>query len=521
MKKILLTICICALTLAVLAIPVCAAKEITVMLDNEKISFDVAPQIMDDRTMVPIRAIYEALGATVSWNASTRTATAVIDDYVVKCTVGSKTLTVNGKEHQMDTSPVIVNDRTLMPARFAAEAFGAEVSWNASTRTAYITSAYNRKFPVSTACTTDHSFNAIGYCTKCGSRSNHTMVDVTDYTCYIGSGGAEKRTIPFALEKVHGYYKAGDEVKVIAHIKNFYGGLWFMVEKDGARSLVYWGDIADCSFLTSLTPSYSYDGELQYETEIRNNLGSSHVHALGANSRNYQTYNLGGKYTRLTGAYVMNYDEKDYNSNTPLYIYGDDKLLYEADMQGEMLPIAFSVDITGVKTLKIEIRDGYTGPHTYLADCRLWSIPTSDKTNTYTITSKLTKEVPASTWLKDFEPFFVYYGSGFAYEVSAKDNLGGTHSYAFGAKERNYHSYFLNGNYSKIKGTLFMDYEDKDYNHRTLFYIYGDGELLYSEDIQGGENPIDFSVDISGVKILRIEMNDGYTGPHAYIHTIL
>ena len=62
-----------------------------------------------------------------------------------------------------------------------------------------------------------------------------------------------------------------------------------------------------------------------------------------------------------------------------------------------------------------------------------------------------------------------------------------------------------------------MDYEDKDYNHRTLFYIYGDGELLYSEDIQGGENPIDFSVDISGVKILRIEMNDGYTGPHAYI----
>ncbi|MBO7318976.1 MAG: NPCBM/NEW2 domain-containing protein [Clostridia bacterium] len=516
MKRILLTALICILTLVMFAIPVCAANDITVMLDNNKISFDVKPQIIDNRTMVPIRAIFEELGATVSWNESTRTATAVIDDYVVKCTVGSKILTVNGVNHQMDTSPVIISNRTLMPARFAAEAFGAEVKWNASTRTAYITSAYNRTFSTGTPCTSNHSFNSLGYCTKCGSRSNHTMIDVTDYIVYIGAGGAEKRTIPFALEKVHGYYNAGDEVRVIAHVKNFYGGLWYMVAKDGSRSLVYSGDVANSSFLNSLTPTYAYDGEFKYEAEINDNLKNGHLHAMGVNSRNYQTYNLGGKYTRLTGSYFMSYDEKDFNtSNTPLYIYGDDKLIYEADMQGEMFPIIFSVDVTGVKTLKIEIRDGYTGPHTFFGDCRLWSMPTNDSTGTYTITSKLTTDVP-DRWLKDVEPYFCYYASGLDYEVSRTDNYGNSHKYAFGATERNYNSYFVNGNYSKLTGVLFMDAEDRDYNHTTSFKVYGDDKLLYSASIKGGDAPINVSVDISGVKSLRVEMHDGYTGPHAY-----
>lgn len=517
MKKLFYAAIVLVLAFVMLAFPVGAAKDISVLLDNQKISFDVAPQIIDNRTMVPIRAIFEKLGADVYWDSSTSTATAIIDDYVVKCKVGSKTLTVNGKNHQMDTSPIIIGGRTLMPARFAAEAFGGEVKWDGNTRTAYITSACNRTFPTSTPCTSAHSYNSLGYCTKCGTRSNHNMTDVADYTAYIGVSRAEKRNIPFALEKVQGYYKLGDEVKVIAHIENFYGGIWCMVEKDNARSLVYSGDLANCTYLKDLTPTYSYDGEFKYKAQVNDNLGMGHAYAMGAKSRNYQTYNLGGKYTRLTGSYFMSYDGRDFNvSNTPLYIYGDDKLIYEADMQGEMLPISFSVDVTGVKTLKIEIRGSSAGPHTYFADCRLWTVKTSDKTSTYTITSRLTTNVPATTKLSDFKPFFAYYADGLRYELSVKDNYGTTHSNAYGATERNYNSYFINRNYSKLEGTLFMDYDSKDYNHRTLFYIYGDDKLLYSEDIQGGDAPIKVSVDISGVTVLRIEFNDGYTGPHAY-----
>ncbi|MBR5011014.1 MAG: copper amine oxidase N-terminal domain-containing protein [Clostridia bacterium] len=117
-----------------------AADDITVVLDGETVEFDVAPQIINGRTMVPIRAVFEALGATLDWNATTRTATATIDDYVVKCTIDSKILTVCGESVAMDTAPVIIGGRTLMPLRFAAEAFGCNVGWAAPINTAYIIS---------------------------------------------------------------------------------------------------------------------------------------------------------------------------------------------------------------------------------------------------------------------------------------------------------------------------------------------------------------------------------------------
>ena len=113
---------------------------ITVVLDGEKVSFDVPPQIIDGRTMVPIRAIFEALGAEVEWNDKTKTVTATIDDYVVECTINSKVMTVCGEKTEMDVSPVIVDGRTLMPARFAAEAFGCRVGWADPIKTAFITS---------------------------------------------------------------------------------------------------------------------------------------------------------------------------------------------------------------------------------------------------------------------------------------------------------------------------------------------------------------------------------------------
>lgn len=121
------------------ALPICAADDIQVVLDGTQLAFDVPPQIVKGRTMVPIRAIFEALGAEVEWDAKTRTVTATIDDYTVQCTIDSKTMTVCGEKVQMDVAPVIVDGRTLMPARFAAEAFDCMVLWVGSIRTAFIT----------------------------------------------------------------------------------------------------------------------------------------------------------------------------------------------------------------------------------------------------------------------------------------------------------------------------------------------------------------------------------------------
>ena len=140
MKRILVVLTVLALTVSLLTFSVGAADKITVVLNGEELLFDVPPQIISGRTMVPIRAVFEALGAELEWNSATRTATATVDDYVVKCTIDSKILTVCGESIEMDVAPVIVDGRTLMPLRYAAEAFGCNVSWYAALRTAVISS---------------------------------------------------------------------------------------------------------------------------------------------------------------------------------------------------------------------------------------------------------------------------------------------------------------------------------------------------------------------------------------------
>jgi hypothetical protein len=99
---------------------------------------DVAPYIKNDRTYVPMRYMGETLGAEVVWDDAARTVTLTKDDTTVVFTIGSTTYTVNGEAKTADVAPEITNDRTMLPARFVAEAFGAVVGWDASTQTVLI-----------------------------------------------------------------------------------------------------------------------------------------------------------------------------------------------------------------------------------------------------------------------------------------------------------------------------------------------------------------------------------------------
>jgi len=117
-----------------------AASQISVVLDGRTLQFDVHPTIIDGRTMVPMRVIFEELGATVEWDGTTRTVTATSSGLIVRTTVGSRVIDVNGNRITMDVAPVIVDGRTLVPVRFVSEAFGAEVGWDAATRTVLVTS---------------------------------------------------------------------------------------------------------------------------------------------------------------------------------------------------------------------------------------------------------------------------------------------------------------------------------------------------------------------------------------------
>lgn len=99
---------------------------------------DVAPIIVKDRTMLPARFVAENLGAKVEWNAEKRQATITGNGVTIVLTIDSKTATVNGKAVTLDSPAFIRNDRTYTPVRFIAEALGAQVEWNATTRQAVI-----------------------------------------------------------------------------------------------------------------------------------------------------------------------------------------------------------------------------------------------------------------------------------------------------------------------------------------------------------------------------------------------
>jgi hypothetical protein len=143
-KKIIFTICIILSTLILVPpFPAGAGNEqgkITVSIDGLPVTFDVEPVIQNGRTMVPFRAVVEALNARVEWEGTTQTITAAKEDTLIRLQIGSESAYRNGNAMPLDAPPVILNGRTLIPLRFFAEAFGCNVGWNSSTHTVDIIS---------------------------------------------------------------------------------------------------------------------------------------------------------------------------------------------------------------------------------------------------------------------------------------------------------------------------------------------------------------------------------------------
>ena len=144
MKKVLSVLMITIMLFLTMMFPVSADHgEISVYLDAAKIEFDVKPQIINGRTMVPIRAIFEKMGAVVEWDGNTSSAICTKGDTVVKMTVNSMDMYINNQLTKMDISPVVIDGRTLAPARYVAEAFGADVQWDQNNNAVIITSSKN------------------------------------------------------------------------------------------------------------------------------------------------------------------------------------------------------------------------------------------------------------------------------------------------------------------------------------------------------------------------------------------
>ncbi|MBN2222106.1 MAG: copper amine oxidase N-terminal domain-containing protein, partial [Vallitaleaceae bacterium] len=93
-----------------------------------------SPVIRNGRTIVPIRAIVEALGGTIAWESTTKTITISAQGNIVVMQIGSLSYSVNGSSYQMETAPVIINSRTMIPLRAATESLHCDLEWDPNLR---------------------------------------------------------------------------------------------------------------------------------------------------------------------------------------------------------------------------------------------------------------------------------------------------------------------------------------------------------------------------------------------------
>ncbi|HIW57741.1 MAG TPA: copper amine oxidase N-terminal domain-containing protein, partial [Firmicutes bacterium] len=124
-----------------------------VRLNDKILGFDQPPVTENDRTLVPMRFLFEQMGAEVTWDDATQTATATVpvtteeeiqtfglaEEKSVTFSVDNTTATVNGSVATMDVPARLINDKTMVPLRFLSENLGFNVQWDEATRTAIVT----------------------------------------------------------------------------------------------------------------------------------------------------------------------------------------------------------------------------------------------------------------------------------------------------------------------------------------------------------------------------------------------
>lgn len=149
MKKILAIFLALTCMLTVFSFTACAASDpeagdaltIVLQIDNPTMTVNGAeteidpgrgtvPVIVNDRTLVPVRAIIEAMGGSVAWDEASQTASLAYNGDEIRLVIGSTTAYLNNEARELDVAPTTINDRTMLPIRFIAESFNFSVDWN-------------------------------------------------------------------------------------------------------------------------------------------------------------------------------------------------------------------------------------------------------------------------------------------------------------------------------------------------------------------------------------------------------
>ena len=262
MKRLLsLTIALALVFSLCAGISAWAEKPVTVTVDGQVVNFDVQPRLIGGRTMVPLRAIFEALGATVEWDEESQTVTAYNEAYIVKCTIDSNTMYINNEAKSIDVAPMMIDSRTLVPARFVAEAFNCNVNWDDNNFVVTITSNpidYSKveqgtnKTSVSNTTVSDAVYEPAN--NRCYPRTN-----VPDYT-YVT--GIEPKRYPHYGDNgvvVYSYMntKYGEYSEVVDYMEYLRENGWRLYDEKADTTYLSWYYVKDgCMVLVDFDAEY-------------------------------------------------------------------------------------------------------------------------------------------------------------------------------------------------------------------------------------------------------------------------
>ncbi|UJF36570.1 copper amine oxidase N-terminal domain-containing protein [Paenibacillus hexagrammi] len=171
--------------------------EAHVKIDGKEQTFTQPALIISGSTLVPMRAIFEKLGADITWDNPTKTVTAIKGTTTIKLKINELVAYVDGKKVNLATKPQLINGNTMVPLRFVSESLGAVVEWEPNTLTAVITSAGSKDTNNKDRQNIDLTYKgvAIGDSrasaeAKLGDEVNH-CVFIDDKVVYISIGGGD------------------------------------------------------------------------------------------------------------------------------------------------------------------------------------------------------------------------------------------------------------------------------------------------------------------------------------------
>ena len=150
MKKLISAALAAAMSLSAMSIAALADDAIRITVDGKDLVIpegDTQPFIEEERTLVPMRAIFEELGAKVDWDGEKRRVTATKEENTIVLDIDSKTMLVNGSEVELEVPAKIVNERTVVPIRAISESLDCVVYWDEDTKTVYVNSVDKEAMP--------------------------------------------------------------------------------------------------------------------------------------------------------------------------------------------------------------------------------------------------------------------------------------------------------------------------------------------------------------------------------------